>query len=242
MKTRIKTIIAVAFLLFPLLVLAQPDDTPWKDVSARSNHLRGKLSGKKYTLTYISRGSHFYHDNFLAGKLTLEDGEIYDSIMVRYNSFIDELVCYNPNTKALFTIDKFLLKEFEVASPVFGYQRFRKMKFANNPDGGRFFLVLYEGRINLLAFYKTKELKSSAYKDSNGIMKDTEYILTETFYTYSPEKGFNRFAPYKESFLNLYSKNKKQVRQILRKNRLNNFNIFNLGVAFSQIENAGIRD
>jgi len=233
-------IIVILLVISSGAVTAQADENPWQKVTSESNQLKRKLTGKKFYVTSMPRGTVFLHDTYLPVRLTLEDGEVYDSVMARYNSYLDELVCFNDNINTLFTIDKYLVKEFEVVSPVYGYQKFRKIKFDKAPKDDRFFQVVYEGNIILLAFYKTIESKTSLYKDEFGILRDTEYALTETFYTYSPDEGLNRFYPYKSTFLKMYNANKSQVRQILRKNKISNFNIKGLQSAFSLIEQAGI--
>jgi hypothetical protein len=218
----------------------QFDENPWQKVSEKSNTTNRKISGKKYIMKYIPQGSHFYHTDWLHGTLFLEDGEIIDSVAIRYNSYLDELVYFNKSLNSMLEIDKYLIDEFTVQSPVFGIQKFRKIDSENSSNDAKYFHVIYEGEITLLAHYITVEIKTSLFKDKNGYLRDTQLVLTETLYTYTPETGFKKFPPFWSSLLKIYSENKKQVKKILRKNRLGKYNTNNLKQALLLIENEGI--
>ncbi len=244
-KTFMNTIRYCLFLLIllagPLNGSGQTTHDPWQGISSRSNILQGKLSGKKYYMVFNTNGPHFYHYDFLPTTITLEDGEVCKNIMARYNAFINELVCYNTHTHVLFTIDKFIVKEFEVSSQITGIQRFVKIETGIPFLGTQFFHVLWEGEVTLLAYYQSKPEKTGIYRDRHGVLKDSELVLTETFYLYTEDTGLKKFPPILKSFLQLYKKDKKQVRRLLRKNRLFAFGIPELIQAFHLIEDAGIK-
>jgi hypothetical protein len=239
MKTGLYPLLLALSLWLPFAAFSQEENTPWKNLSANSNQLRVKLTGKKYILTFPPKGTHFYHTDFLPAKITLENGEAIDSIMVRYNSYLDELICYNPNLSSLFVIDKFIVKEFEVAGPNSKRERFRKIIFEDEENDGHYLRVLYEGETDVFAFYKTDEIKSAVYKDSNGILQNTEYLQNETFYSKVAGGGLKKFTPGRESFYQLYGKNKKELKQVLRKFRLSRLSADELGEVFRRLEEAG---
>lgn len=230
----------ISFQMFSLTGFGQFEENQWKAVSEKSNTFKRKISGKKYIYKLTNKGTQFYHSDWLPGTIIFEDGEIIEDVMIRYNSYIDELVYFNNNIKSLLTVDKYLIKEFTVRSPLYGIQRFRKMHFENSPEKEKYFNVLYEGEITLLARFATKEKKISVYKDKYGFLRDSELIQTETFYTYTLDNGFKKFIPRRSSFLKMYKNNKSQVRQIMRRNRVNKFNIPQLKRMFFLIEEAGI--
>ncbi|MBN1821665.1 MAG: hypothetical protein JXR31_00430 [Prolixibacteraceae bacterium] len=235
-----KRIIYILFIILPFILNGQGTGKPWQMISSASNSFKGKLSGKTYTIPYTPNGSHFYHSDFVPAEITLEDGEVFENIMVRYNSYLDELVCFNRNLNSLFTIDKFIVREFEVKSPYFGVQRFIKLESENFRNNERYFHVLYNGTFILLAYYKTENKKTGLYVDKTGTMKDSELVLKETYYILDKDSVLSRFLPKRKSFTELFPENKKQVKQILRKIKIYKYNAADLVKAFSALEEAGI--
>ena len=204
-----KNIMAAAWLIASLSGYGQISETPWQGVSSASNSLREKLTGETFHYEYRSEGSHFYHPEFTPAKITLENGEIIRDIRSRYNSFLDELVCFNPNLNSLFIIDKFKVREFELTSVVYGFQKFVRIESDNFRSGSRYFHVIYEGNLTLLTFYQTKAKKTGLYRDSYGSLNDSELVIEETYYLYHKDSGLNKFLPTEIPFI-LYSVNIKR--------------------------------
>jgi hypothetical protein len=240
MKTARLSLFILLFMTASMYGSGQITRYPWQGITSRSNIQGEKLSGKKYYLKFNTNGPHFYHYEFLPTTIFLENGETRENIPARYNALLNELVCYNTHTGSLFTIDKFMVREFVVSSQITGDQKFVKIETGIPHMGTQFFHVLYQGEVTLLAFYQSKSKKTGIYKDPQGILKDSRLVLTTAFYRYSVESGLEKFPPIRKSFLHLYKNNKKQVRKILRKNRLYTLDIPELVLAFRLIENAGI--
>lgn len=201
-----------------------------------------KIKGVRF-LPYPSfNGFPFLNDTWVPGKIEFSDGEIADSLFLRYSSFKDELVYYNKAITTQIVIDKASLKGFTFTDTDGAVRVFRKLYFDGFNKGDRFLEVLSGGETDLLAFRKVSMIGTSPYKDRNGILKNTNYEPTYQFYFYSPEKGFTSVRPNWISLLAKFDKlSQKPIRKLLRKNRIKITNERNFIHAWQVIEKEGFK-
>ena len=215
-----KITITVLFVLTILGVHGQINDHMWSDVNVGANSLSTKPTGDRYYLGFVPRGSHFYHSQWCEGYYVLEDGSRIEDSKLRYNSYTDELIVFNPRISTLITADKYSIKEFVTIDQQGVKELFRKMVYNKFPKGDRYFKVLYEGNNILLQRLKTEELHIGMYVDNSGIMRDSEFKLIKSFYIYTSDQKYFRIYPKRKSFYALFPENKKQIRKLFRQNHI----------------------
>jgi hypothetical protein len=210
--------------LFILLIVgatAQEIYNPWELFTTESNTLNHKLTGKKYHFHSVLQGTVYLDDEWRKGALTLENGDRYDSIYMKYNTYLEELIVYNERTGAIFMPDKSIISEFTLDTGNQGPGLFRKIYFGKYPKGEHYFNVLYEGEeLKLFVWHKTDEVKISLYKDEYGLMRDSEFRMSTTYFLVFPDNDIRKITPTRGSFVQLFPEQKKSVRRLLRKNHV----------------------
>lgn len=225
-------------LLVALQLSAQNFEFYWEQLNDSSNRLEGKLTGTVYVLTSKSNSNYFFHNDWLDGTITLEDGDVYEGLSLRLQAFDNELVVYNNNLRNLFVIDKEKVKSFTVQTPS-GSQRFVKIYFDGYPRGNRYYEVLYDGRRKMLAYHEVLEEKTRPYIDQFGIMKDTNFRLNTIYFMHSPESGFERIRLRRRSLLANFSDDKREIRRLLRRNNVDVFEEKGMIRAFKLLDDSG---
>lgn len=214
MTLRIKNILML-FLVwnFTQMVCAQePTNSNWE---------AQKIKGVRQ-LPYPSySGFPFLTDAWLPGKVEFVNGEISDSLYLRYSSFKDELIYFNKAIGAQINIDKASINGF-VFTEAGGHTRsFRKQYFENFLKGDRYFEILSSGETSLLVYRKVGLNTISAYNDSNGILKNMAYEPDYQFYFYSPEKGYTLVRINQNSLLSKFDKaSQKPIKKLIRKSKI----------------------
>lgn len=214
MSRSLKTVIyATLAVLLNLTVQAQQN--PEKNWSAE------KIKGTRYIPYSTYRGLPFLNDGWVIGKVVFADGEISDTLNIRYSSYADELVYYNRNNSTQIVIDKASLNGFSFFGKN-GYERvFRKLFYSGFWKGFHYFEILSEGETELLCYRKVELLNTWAYKDESGKMKNMEYTPAYVYYFYSPEKGFTSVRMNLAGLLSKFDKTQqKPIKRMLRKKRI----------------------
>ena len=196
-----------------------------ENLNLNSNRLHGKLTGEVFYLSLISNASHFLQPDWVEGTITLKDGDVFEGVRMRYMAYGDELVVYNGNIKTLFVVDKNTVKQFTYKTPL-SSGNFAERKFVNLDSLGVFldrayFEELYAGTVKLLVFYQIEERKISPYIDSSGKLSDTEFRLKTIYYLLSNVNELTRFQLKNRSLFTLIPENKKEIRKLFRKNKIN---------------------
>lgn len=204
--------------LFINEAFAQDMHKEWINLTAASNSLNYKLPGKRYYLRTSFMGSPFINGKWCLTDIILENGDRYDSLQIRLNSYLDEIIVYNERVGATILLDKSAISEFHMRFADGHNEHFKKIYFDNYPKGDRYFSILHEGKLKVLLWYKTVEEKTTAYTDILGIMHDSEYRLTKNYYVVFPDNEMVKFSLKRRSFLDLFPEQKKQARRIIRKN------------------------
>jgi len=238
-RAAIKILLAIAGSFFIVLTtFAQKSEFHWEQLNENSNRLKGKLSGTVFVLSSKSNSNYFLQNDWADGSITLEDDDVYDSLKVRYNAFEDKLVVYNDNLRNLFAVDKEKVKSFIVKNPA-GNQKFVKYYYDGFPKGDRYFEVLYSGGRDFLVFREIVEEKTRPFVDKFGIMKDTRFKGKNTYFMYSPEAGFQKIRLRRSSVLNVFPENKREIRRLLRRNKVNIFDEKGMSRAFKLLDENG---
>lgn len=227
-------------LVWAVAIQAQDSVFNWEALGENSNRLEGKLTGLAYRIPPLANSAHFMQNRWVDGTILLEDGDLFENVRIRYLTFHDELVAYNPNLKQLFIVDKEKVKSFTFIYPE-GTQTFTKLYFDAFVDAGyRYFDVKYQGSRWLVAFHYIYEEKTSVYRDAYGKLKDSRLKPKKTYFMYFPEEEqFRRVQEKRRWFVKLFPENKREVRRIFRRNNLRQFDEKGMIQAFSLLDENG---
>jgi hypothetical protein len=240
MKPQIKILWVVLSCLLTSAGMAQNSTIDWEVLNENSNRLEGKLTGLSYRIPPLANSTHFLQDKWVDGSILLEDGDLFENVRIRYLSFRDELVAYNPNLKLLFIVDKEKVNSFTFIYPQ-GQQKFVKLYFDAFVDGGyRYFDVKYQGTRWLVAFHYIYEEKTSVYRDAYGKLRDSRLKPKKTYFMYFPhDEQFRRVQEKRRWFVKLFPENKREVRRLFRRNNLRRFDEKQMVQAFQLLDEAG---
>ncbi len=212
-------------------------------VIAQDNHDQSwyaeKIVGKRFSNDNFFRGSQYIINDWTKGTLLFENGEKVSGLDIRYNSFLDQLIYFNPIVSVEILIDKNTITGFTFDYKSKNYT-YKKIFFPNFPKGIRYFEVIYDGFVDVLCYRKTTLLTCPIYKSISGSEKNQEFSRSFRFYIYLPEKGFVATKMRRGALLSNYSNNdKKEIRKLLRKKNITISNEYDFGSALKVIESAG---
>lgn len=201
-----------------------------------------KIKGARH-LPYPSySGFPFLTDTWLPGKIEFSDGEIADSLFLRYSSYKDELVYFNQTNSAQILIDKASLKGFSFVDQNGINRMFRKQYFDGFIKGDRYFEVLADGETDLLAYRNVELTSTSPYKDESGTLKNMIYTNEYQFYFYSPENGYTLVRLNNNALLSKFKESdQKPIKKILRKSKVRVTGEESLVLAWKIIEKEGFK-
>ena len=187
-------------------------------------------------------GFPFLTSEWCPGKVEFTNGEISDSLFVRYSSFKDELIYYNKTAGAQISIDKASINGFEFIDADGRIRSFRKQYFDDYLKGDRYFEILSSGETTLLAFRKVGLTTTPAYHDISGILKNMAYDINYQFYFYSPEKGYTLVRISQSGLLSKFDKtSQKPIKKLLRKSRIKINGESSFILAWKAIEKEGYK-
>lgn len=162
-------------------------------------------------------GAPFLNENFMMGEIELSDGTKVSNIGLRYSSYRDEVVYYNTFLSAQIVIDKISLKGFSFTDQKGVKRIFRHQHYDDHLNDERYFEVLSDGKISLLAFRKVNLEQCDPSYDIHGLA----YKQTYYYYVYVADKGYSPLNITRNSLLSKLDKqNQKLAKRILRKHRL----------------------
>lgn len=242
MMQTLKTIFVACIVLVSFAGAAQNLDS-WQTYNESSNRLEGKLQGEIYFLSSLANNNFFLQKEWVTGSITLADGDVFENVKLRYMTFGDQLVAYNDNVRTLFIVEKSTVKEFKFKSA--GISSYPERKFINLdslnlPGGKSYFEELYTGSAKLLAYHFVNEVKVTPYNDNAGVMRDTEYKAAENYFLFTDKNELFRVQRKKSSFYKIYPEHKKEIRKLLRKNRVSLIDQSSLVLAVKLLDEAGI--
>jgi hypothetical protein len=212
MKTRISLVLFLAICLNTLALAQGPQNSHWDGE---------KIKGARFMLHPAYIGVPFLNDSWAPGEINFTDGEKADSLNLRYSSYKDEVVYYNPANAAQIVIDKASLSGFSFLEKDGKRRIFRKQYYDGFIKGDRYFEILSSGKIDLLVYRKVSLNSTSTYKDDRGILRNMAYNTDYQFYFYSPEKGYTSVRPTHSGMISKFTKTQqKSIKKLLRKNRI----------------------
>lgn len=217
----------MCFLLFSIQYMgsAQNSGISISNLSKDSNRFQGKLTGEIYYLSPVSNANYFLQKDWEDGTIILKDGDVFENMRMRYMAYGDELVAYNVNNRTLFVVDKSIVKEFIFYSHSetgkLTEQKFINIDSLNLLFNKSYFHELYSNTSKLLCFYQVEQNKVSPYIGVGGKMYDIEFRLKTMYYILSNEKGLEKIQLRNRSLFNIYPEHKKEIKKILRKNKIN---------------------
>jgi hypothetical protein len=198
---------------FTQTALAQDSTNPSWDAQ--------KIKGVRMMPYPSYTGFPFLTSEWCPGKVVFTNGEISDTLFVRYSSYKDELIYYNATAGAQISIDKASINGFEFIDAGGRTRSFRKQYFDDYMKGDRYFEILSSGETTLLAFRKVGLNTTPAYHDISGVLKNMVYDPAYQFYFYSPEKGYTLVRISQSGFLSKFDKtSQKPIKKLLRKSRI----------------------
>jgi hypothetical protein len=202
----------------------------------------GKIKGVRNLTNPSYTGFPFLNDTWDPGKVYFTNGEIADSLNLRYSSFKDELVYYNKAITSQIVIDKISLNGFMFTDKMNRARVFRKLYYDGFIKGDRFFEVLSEGQTDLLAFRRVSLAGTSVYKDEAGFLKNMVYNNDYQFYFYSPENGFTSVRINQGGLLAKFKKEEQiQIKKLIRKNKIRIFGEESFVRAWKVVEKEGYK-
>jgi hypothetical protein len=213
------------FVLIGKTGLGQIDDFAWFDFSMADNSNYGKLTGTKYNYAFRGNLNFFYHSDWYKGTIYTTDGDVHTGYSLRYDAFNDELVAVNVRVKGLFVVDKYSVKSFTVDVPGLGLQNFRKLALNEFGQKERYFEVLYDGKVTLVSSTRITEHKKNIYRNKLGELDDREYRLEKQCFLLQPDHAFRSIFPGRKSILNLLPERKREIRQLLRRSRIDDYSL-----------------
>jgi hypothetical protein len=188
------------------------------------------------------RGLPFLSNNWMIGKIEFVDGEIADSLNLRYSSYKDEVVYYNKTISTQIVIEKASLKGFSYADEEGNIRNFRKQFFDDYLKADRFFEVLAKGETDLLAYRKSSLSTTVAYRDEKGILINLAYTPDYQFYFYSPGKGYTSVKPNRAGLIAKFAvTDQRPVKKLLRKNKVRIADEEGFLLAWKIIEKGGFK-
>jgi hypothetical protein len=233
MNSRILMIFVLVTCLSALALAQAPMNKRWD---------AEKIKGTRYLPYPAYLGHPFLTDSWEPGEITFTDGEKSDSLNLRYSSYKDELLYYNPEISAQIVIDKASLNGFSFTGKDGKTRIFRRLYYDGFLKGDRYFEILSSGEISLLAYRKVSLNNTTSYKDESGILKNQEYNADYQYYFYSPEKGYNSVRPNAVALLSKFDKTSQQaIKKLLRKNRIRIAGEENFVQAWKVIEKVGYK-
>ncbi len=206
-------------LLIGIVAQAQRPFNVDVELTTNSNTINYKLPGKQFYPIYVPSGSEFYDDQWMRGYVILENEDKYDSLFLKYNTFKDELVSLNGRTGTMIMLDKDAIMEFGLYETPGFTKRFKKMELDKVPKGEHYFNVPYNGNLKLTVWYRTLEEQSAPFKDKNGFLQVSTYVLRLQYFVRFPDGHFEKFKLNRGSLLALFPDSKREIRRILRKDR-----------------------
>ena len=245
MKIKIKYLLFLFAILFSVCTDGQNTSFYLGKLNESTNRLQGKLRGEYYYNSLVGNEYFFLHKKWSDATITLIDGDVFENVKVRYLAYGDELISYNENIKSyFFKIDKDIIKQFTIETILNSgnvkHQKFIKLYYDGLTKGDRYFEELYSGTRSLLLYYTIRGTKVRPFKDNSGILQDTEYRMHVTYFMYSPDEGYTKIHKTKRAFRAALPDNKKEIRKLFRKNKLNIFDDASMIQAFKLLEEANI--
>ena len=233
MANRILYIIALICLLAYTSLSAQEE--------SQINRNTEKIKGTRHIPYASYSGSPYLNGKFCNGEIEFLGGTKVKDIGLRYSSYRDEIIYFNTAISAQIIIDKISLKGFSFIDDNGITRIFSRQYYDGFLPGERYFEVLSDGDISLLAYRKVVLQICPTYTDNAGKLKNMSYQQAYNYYIYNIKKGYEPIRINRNSLLSKFDKpTQKQVKKILRKNSVNIADEPGFVKAWNLLKNNGI--
>lgn len=180
-----------------------------------------KIKGSRFIPYASYSGAPFLNEKFVPGEIEFLDGTKSGNIGLRYSSYRDEVIYFNTAISAQIIIDKISLNGFTFTDDNGKKRIFRRQYYDGYLHGERYFEVLSDGDVSLLAYRKVVLLIGPTYTDLNGKQKSMSYQEAYNYYIYNSKNGYELIKINRSSLLAKFNKpTQKLVRKLLRKNKV----------------------
>lgn len=205
-------------ILFLIILIGLSATTSLKAQDELSKKLNNvNIKGTNFITYPAYSGTPYFNEKFLIGELEFLDGTKIENIGLRYSSYRDEIIYYNTDLSTQIVIDKISLKGFSFTDANGVKRVFHRQNYTGVLTGERFFEVLSEGEIALLAYRKVDLGTCDPAYSKLGLAYQKSY----SYYMYSAARGYSPIALNRNSLLSKFSKpNQKLAKKVLRKNRV----------------------
>ncbi|WP_319482141.1 hypothetical protein [uncultured Draconibacterium sp.] len=205
--------------LFAFIIQAQNMGINTYNLNSESNMLQGKMLGEVLTLTAEVNSYFLYPNDWVPGSVKFVNGNVFENLQLRYQAYNDELISYNDNGRFLYQVEKELVESFSFQDGN-KTRKFVRLTRNNNQQTNMYLEELYKGAVSLMVNWYIYEQSVSPYKDRNGIMRAVEYKLHKDYYLYTEQDGLTKIRLNRAALLSRFPENQKQIRKLLRQNRL----------------------
>ncbi len=180
-----------------------------------------KIKGTRHFPYPSYSGNPYLTDKFISGEIDFADGEKIEKLFLRYSTYRDEVIYFNRGISAQIVIDKLSISGFTLFGDDGTKRVFRQQYFNGFNSGNRFFEVLSDREITLLAYRSVVLQYCPVYNNEIGIVKNMEYVPSFNYYLYTNKDGYIPIKIGKNPFLSKFTKpNQKLVRKLLRQNKI----------------------
>jgi len=228
--------IGLLFIVWSVAQIAcaqQPLDDKWD---------AAKIKGIRFLPYSLYNGNPYLTEDWHLGKIEFTNGDIADSLSLKYSSYKDELIYYNREIGTMINIDKAIINGFNFIDAEGRTRKFTKQYYDNFEKSYRFFEVLSSGEISLLAYRKVLLNTTSPYHDNNGNLRNMAYERHYQFYFYDPEKGYSLVRLNLTSLLSKFDKTlQKPIKKLLRKDKIKIRDEYSFVQAWKTIEKEGYK-
>jgi len=205
--------------LFTFIVQAQDMGINTYNLNSESNNLQGKMLGEVLRLNAEINSYFLYPDDWVPGSVKFVNGNVFENLRLRYQAFDDELISYNDNGRFLYQVEKELVESFSFQDGNKTHKFIRLTK-NNNQQTNMYLEELYKGAVSLMVNWYIYEQSVSPYQDRNGITRAVDYQLNKDYYLYTKQDGLTKIRLNRAALLSRFPENKKQIRKLLRQNKL----------------------
>ena len=175
------------------------------------------IRGSAYVPYPNYSGSPWLSSNFQLGEIKLSDGTIVKGIGLRYSAYRDELIYYNTWLQSQIIIDRISILGFSYSDENHLKRTFVRLAYPDTEKKYRFFEILSEGKITLLAYRKVMLEPGKQATVKHGL----EYNESFYYYMYTPEKGFSQLNLNRNSLISRLSQNDQRLaKKLFRRNRV----------------------
>lgn len=213
--------------LFAFIAQAQDMGIYSYNLNSESNKLQGKMLGEVLTLSAEVNSYFLYPDDWVPGTVKFTNGNVFENLRLRYQAFSDELISYNDNGRFLYQVEKELVESFSFQDGG-KTRKFVRLTKNNNQQTNMYLEELYKGAVSLMVNWYIYEQSVSPYKDRTGITRAVEYQMHKDYYLYTEQDGLTKIRLNRAALLSRFPENQKQIRKLLRQNKLRVNNEFSM--------------